>query len=79
MIAAQFETSAYSFLAFGDNEAEALHALRRAWEKHCQETDADPHFLMRNEYDVSYFPVMSGAVYRDGYELMQGGENGEQV
>jgi hypothetical protein len=42
MIIATLDTRHYSFVALGEDEAEAIGTLREGWKKHKKATDAGP-------------------------------------
>jgi hypothetical protein len=57
------ETSHFSFDAFGPTRAQAVAALRKGFEHHCQVTGAT---MTWRDVDYNAVPVALGKCYRDG-------------
>jgi hypothetical protein len=71
MIVAQVETRNFSFTAYGHTEREAKELLRKAWEKHQEQTEA---WLTWDELqeDVFFLFVRFGDVFRDNDLFISG-------
>lgn len=64
----EVETSHFSFKACGRTEAEARAALADGWQKHAEETGAEPGYVNPQE-DGNVLVLRPGRCYRDGREL----------
>ncbi len=60
---AVYDTARFSFIATGVDRAGALAALFKAWVRHCNQSGADPNYLILDEVNTVTGPV--GSAFRD--------------
>jgi hypothetical protein len=68
---AGFDTSHFSFEAFGHSRNQALYALKKGWEAHVRATGADPGYLDKYAEDIWYDTIQIGCL-RDKVLIWEG-------
>jgi hypothetical protein len=62
---ARFETPSFTLETFASSEENARGGLILAWRHHCEQTGADPEYLVRYAGDVQAQQIFLGVTYRD--------------
>ena len=66
---AKFETPNFSFEAYGIDPESAIETLVEAWQKHSEQTDADPDYLTEYLQDIRIYAVGINRAFRDTEQL----------